>query len=556
MPSDLNSSPSHFPGVTHELLTNQGKNIINSPIFVRSNRLKQLFNYLFQETIEGRGDEVTQYTIAYDCLKLTRTFDAAQDSLVRTHIRRLRLALQAYYEGIGKSDPIRVEVSKKGYRLNILSGQTTAKESVFDQEKPTLAVLTFADVELPERWLGFSSVLGDELVYALSGHPQLKVLGPLRMSAQSTAQEKADYALSIGATLLLDGSISQQGEQVVIIARLYTVDGRKQLWVKRLVLKNDLAEVLKVGRIVCKDIGGLVASEHGVIASYFTELAATKPQHKRTVFDAWILGRLALREFSIEHLTRAVQVLEEALQVEPREGLLHATLAILLAVAPTQPGWEEDYDKERVRRHLAEAVRYSPQSPWTRCAMAFYCAVTKDHAGLVALGRSVREDGPVNQTLLGAVGLCLCLQAVESDLGEALIDEAMAMNPHYPLSLTLGKAIKATQYGDLEEISIAINRMELSSYLPPFKGNEEPTNEELAAFPRGGWGIPFLRAYWHGLRGERAPTRFYWNILTYCHGGDVDRMLKRIQHLWSPLNVQRYLTVIAPLLEASSRPSL
>jgi TolB-like protein len=548
-PIETLSLPERIQGFESLKLIEQAKKVLHSRAFARSKRLSDLFLYLFSETVRERGEEISQYSIAYDCFRIGRSFDASRDSLIRTHIRRLRVALADYYE-TATNDPIHFSLKQGGYQLVFLDRTFVSTRSTFDQQKPTVAILTFGAVNLKETLEGVPLVLGDELVFALGSHPQLKVIGPLKLKASETAEAKVKYASSLGASLLLDGSISQQGDQLVVNMRLYSTDQHKQIWIERTAFENNLGEVLKLSHKVCREIASNLASEHGVIASLFTDLAEVKPQHSRTVFDAVMLGWLALRDFRHQHIIQAVDALRYALKLESREALLHSTLAILLAAAPAQPKWQGGFSLAEIKANISSAERLAPNSPWTKCAQAFYFAAAGEDAELVTLAQSLKSGSEVNQTAIGATGLLLCLRRLEMQLGTELIDIAVAMNPHFPTALLLGKALVAVERGNLEEIRFSIQNVVPYYLLPKFKGSETPEDEDIAVYPTGGWGVPLIVAYSHAMQEQHTAVKFYWKVFLACFEGDLEKGLKCIHHFWSDRHLDKIMSAIRPSLSA------
>jgi Tol biopolymer transport system component len=67
--------------------------------------LVKLLQFIVRETIEGRGEQLSEYLIA-DKVFNQREFTPSEKSVVRVEKRRLREKLKEYYEGPGKDDPV------------------------------------------------------------------------------------------------------------------------------------------------------------------------------------------------------------------------------------------------------------------------------------------------------------------------------------------------------------------------------------------------------------------------------------------------------------------
>src|SRR5208282_23148 len=67
--------------------------------------LVKFLQFIVVETLEGRGEQLTEYVIAARVFN-QRDFTPSEKSVVRVEKRRLREKLREYYEGPGKDDPV------------------------------------------------------------------------------------------------------------------------------------------------------------------------------------------------------------------------------------------------------------------------------------------------------------------------------------------------------------------------------------------------------------------------------------------------------------------
>ncbi len=89
--------------------------IISSQTFRAAEREKAFLRYVVQQTIEGRGAELKEYTIGVEAFERGDEFDPRRDTIVRTEARNVRRRLARYYQEEGRRDPIRIELPKGGY---------------------------------------------------------------------------------------------------------------------------------------------------------------------------------------------------------------------------------------------------------------------------------------------------------------------------------------------------------------------------------------------------------------------------------------------------------
>ena len=67
--------------------------------------LVKFLQFIVMETLEGRGDRLTESFIAKNVFN-QQEFTPSEKSVVRVEKRRLREKLKDYYEGPGKDDPL------------------------------------------------------------------------------------------------------------------------------------------------------------------------------------------------------------------------------------------------------------------------------------------------------------------------------------------------------------------------------------------------------------------------------------------------------------------
>jgi len=93
----------------------QLKKIFSDPIFSVSDILKRFLSFISEETLDGRSNQIKEYTIGLKVLNKTFGFNPKEDAIVRIHAGRLRRALANYYRTVGASDPIYISMPKGSY---------------------------------------------------------------------------------------------------------------------------------------------------------------------------------------------------------------------------------------------------------------------------------------------------------------------------------------------------------------------------------------------------------------------------------------------------------
>jgi len=91
--------------------------ILLSTAFHGRDSLKRLLAYLAERTMEGTAGGLKEYTIGVEVFHKPEGYDPQQDGSVRQHMSKLRQKLDEYYRAEGNSDPIRIELPKRQFRL-------------------------------------------------------------------------------------------------------------------------------------------------------------------------------------------------------------------------------------------------------------------------------------------------------------------------------------------------------------------------------------------------------------------------------------------------------
>lgn len=84
-----------FP-LDRELATTLLADILATDKFRKAPRQSQLLRYLIDAELNGEGDRVTAYSIAFDVFHRDTSFDPALDSAVRVEMHRLRANLDKW----------------------------------------------------------------------------------------------------------------------------------------------------------------------------------------------------------------------------------------------------------------------------------------------------------------------------------------------------------------------------------------------------------------------------------------------------------------------------
>ena len=93
----------------------QLRRIVTSPGFDASDRDRRFLSFVVEEALAGRADRIKAYAIAVEVFGRDPSFDPQSDPIVRVEAGHLRRAIDRYYLGEGRADPVEITIPKGGY---------------------------------------------------------------------------------------------------------------------------------------------------------------------------------------------------------------------------------------------------------------------------------------------------------------------------------------------------------------------------------------------------------------------------------------------------------
>ena len=92
------SPPSASPAPDEPAIRAQLARLLDSPQFRGSRNLTGFLTFVVERTLEGRADEIKEYTVGVEVLGRGPDFDPRADGVVRVQAGQMRKKLAAYYD--------------------------------------------------------------------------------------------------------------------------------------------------------------------------------------------------------------------------------------------------------------------------------------------------------------------------------------------------------------------------------------------------------------------------------------------------------------------------
>ncbi len=246
--------------------------VVASEGFSSAGRLPQFLRHLVEATLAGETDRLKESALGIEFFGRGESFDSRIDSVVRVEARRLRARLEAYYQGPGRTEAVRITLPKgayvpeflyssdlpaaagpaegarltpmpRGWRLagilvllaaaGILLGWWQAQSMRQLREAPvaTIAVLPFETAGGDPDDESFAIALREGILERLARTPGIRVVnGNLTAAYRGKPPSLDEVAGKWNASMLVEGSVRRQGQRLRVTARMVGVRKGATLW--------------------------------------------------------------------------------------------------------------------------------------------------------------------------------------------------------------------------------------------------------------------------------------------------------------------------------------
>lgn len=485
--------------------------IFSVPPFSGSKLLRRFLQFVLIESLAGRGQELSQYSIGYHVFDFGPDFNPDSNAVVRVNANRLRRALEKYYREAGQIESVVISMPLGDYSLLIAYGSKMAYRALPSLPVPVVGLVEFEGIGLKEPWTQFPLLLVEELSVSLGRVSHLRLMGPLRRAVlQAQNQEPAELWRMHTLDYIINGSVEQVDGQLLIHTRLLEGSTGLEIWSRHDRCALAAPDIADLEATLMRQVSMEVFEDSGAETQYLSSMAKVKPENSLTVFESVLRGRMYYKKFDQESLRRGSSSLRRAIAVLPDEALPRATLATLLAGACFQPFWHDKAPLEEVAEHARRAYAIDPDNHWSLIALGASAVIHHQRKELAQIGKMVAINPEACKLLQGATGVWLVYQNVESTLGLRLIMRASEGNPHHPPSFHLGACLAALKDGDWD---LVLTKMD-DFGLP------------------GDWCDPLIRGAAAANLGDLAGARRHWQRLLALYPDFAARGYRHTLRLW------------------------
>lgn len=408
------------------VIENQLERLFASEEFASAPKMRALLRYLVDATLAGDVERLKGYAIGVDVFERGVDFDPATDPIVRVQAGRLRKLLDSYYNTSGKGDPLRIDIPKGGYIVELHEAGGVASsvvEPAPDAAAPLEAVPRAPAVPPPfgrppfTTWIA-AGALG--LLALFAGHAILQSPEPPATGTAATdtapgtvdaitlavlpftdmSKEAPSVAFADGMTDALTTALARvksislasrtsafQYREATDLRRIgsdlgvrYVVEGSLQRDGERTLVNVQLIDTASGAHIWAQDYrrtaGMDLALQDELVATIAGELrpqlySATKRALKGsgehgTAWQLFIKSTWMPGEAqnSLAWEKERVTLATQALKLDPDLGQAHSVLADKLAyLASVDPASDTDTTRAEAAAHARQALELAPSDP-------------------------------------------------------------------------------------------------------------------------------------------------------------------------------------------------
>jgi len=267
---------------------------------------------------------------------------------------------------------------ESGRRTASVKGASGSGTQAVAARQKSVAVLYFENQSGSKEDEYFRDGITEDIVTELSKIEQLEIFPRSEMLAfrdkPVTAQQVGQQ---LGAAYVLEGSIRRAGNRVRITAQLVEASTRHSVWAER--YDRQLEDVFAIQEEIARSIAQALRI---TLTPQEEKTIARKPTENAQAYDLYLRGKSYTRRVNLDY---ALQMFEQAIQLDPNFALAHAGIAhlcgLIYVLREQNPKW---IDRGLAAGDRANAL--APELPEVLVAQAhiLYAQKKYDEAALLA----------------------------------------------------------------------------------------------------------------------------------------------------------------------------
>jgi adenylate cyclase len=308
------------------------------------------------------------------------------------------------------------------------SARIAARPALVPSEKPSIAVLPFANMSGDGEQEFFADGLTEDIITALSQFRELLVIS--RNSTfvyKSKAVNVQEVAKALHVQYVLEGSVRKAGDRVRITAQLIDGETDRHVWADR--YDRELKSIFEIQDDVTSSI---VATLPGRVEAATYQRIARNPTQSMAAYELVLAAKVLHHRSSMQDNIEAQRNIERALALDPNYAHAHAWRACIVGQSWVH-NWCTDRDAawQTVNQELKIALALDDRDSDVHRVLAAVNLAGGNHTAAEYHQERAISLNPNNDLIVVQQGE-LYTWLGKPEEGIEWIRKAIRLNPHHP----------------------------------------------------------------------------------------------------------------------------
>jgi TolB-like protein len=259
--------------ISEEAIRDELSRILESPLFVQSDRLGRFLQFTINETIAGKGEMLKEYLIGTEVYDRPTSYRPNEDSIVRGEARRLRNKLKEYYESVGTNNTVSIYYRPGSYvpifrkqhrRVNFTATESTPRERFTGGHSIRIAVLPFFDASGSASSGICAQLITDDLIHELVRTDGIRVTAASSVAPLvAKAMDIRSLAQTLDVQIVFEGTVRHDNNLLRITSRVVDPADGFQIWSERIETEPDLQDLSTVSERMASSLVSRIRPANG-----------------------------------------------------------------------------------------------------------------------------------------------------------------------------------------------------------------------------------------------------------------------------------------------------
>ena len=343
--------------------------------------------------------------------------------------RQVRGKIEAEFTDIGEQSLKNIARPLRVYRI----GSSPALEQPTDPptalplpDKPSIAVLSFANMSGDPEQEYFADGIAEDIITALSRYPSLFVIARnSSFTYKGRAVDVKEVGRELGVRYALEGSVRKAANRVRVTAQLVEAETGNHVWASR--YDRNLDDIFALQDEITEAVAIAVAP---AIAGAEQRRTVRKPPSSLDAWGAYQRGLWHLGKFGTEDNALAQGFFQRAIDLDPNFAGGYAGLAIAKRGRVQRRGLLEQDDVVELAH---QAVLLDPNDAEARARLGFMLLGQGDYEGALAEVETALAISPNLASAHAVLGQTLLCSGHPKE-GRVALERSLRLDPRDPMA--------------------------------------------------------------------------------------------------------------------------